>query len=484
MPDGSSVLQKTPTERILIVDDEVAILESLELLLNKAGYITATADSGLACLDALAAENCDLVLLDQMLPDKPGLEILAEIRKQDLRLPIMMLTAFGSIEMAVKSIQLGANNFLTKPWSNNKLLLEIEQALTRHRLEEENARLRSQLGFQAGLENIIGKSKPMKHVFSLITQIAPTPSTVLISGESGTGKELVAKAIHANSPRIEKPFITVNSGSVPVDLMESTLFGHVKGSFAGALKDRKGSFELAHQGTIFLDEVGTLSPELQSKLLRVIQEREFTPVGSNDPTQIDVRIIAATNDNLFAAVKEGRFREDLYYRLNVIGIELPPLRERPGDLPLLIQHYLTFFCKREQNNYLDGTEKSTLQFSADALRILMDHNWPGNVRELRNTVERAVVLAKKRELGPEVLPKLMLEQNGLILPQIHEDFQPLPRSSLPEIVENFERNLILGQLKKHKYSQTETAKTLCVALSTLNQKIQRLGIKVKQLKSD
>ncbi len=485
MPDLLSAGSRQPFDaprrgRILVIDDEADIRGSLELLLTLERYAVSTAATGAEGIRAAERFPHDLVLLDLMLPDRSGLEVLEELRKMDKSLPVLMLTAYGSVETAVKALRLGADNFLTKPWSNEKLLLEIQQALTRRRLEEENARLRGELQQRYSFENIVGKSEEMQRVFSLVAQVAPSRSTVLICGESGTGKELIAKAIHANSPRSGKPFVPVNSGSIPVDLLESTLFGHVKGAFTGAVQNRKGCFDLAHEGTIFLDEVSTLSVDTQAKLLRVIQEREFMPVGSTEMVRVDVRIIAATNEDLDAAVTEGRFREDLFYRLNVIGVNLPPLRERRDDVPLLVDHFLTMFCRREKNDYLDENNASTLRFSTDAMRILMDHEWPGNVRELENVIERAVVLATGAELPPEVFPESLLAAHGMVVPREIRKFQPVAGASLSEIVEEFERKLIESQLEKHGFNQTETAKAFRVALSTLNQKIQRLGIQSRK----
>ncbi len=485
MPEFSSTsstqsIDSLTKGRILIIDDEADIRDSLETLLTLERYTVSTAATGTEGIEAAARSPNDLVLLDLMLPDLSGLEVLEQIRKNDKSLPVVMLTAYGSVETAVQAIRAGANNFLTKPWNNEKLLLEIHQTLIRRRLEEENARLRGELQQRYSFENIVGKSDEMQRIFSLVAQVAPSRSTVLISGESGTGKELIAKAIHANSPRAGKPFVPVNSGSTPVDLLESTLFGHVRGAFTGAVQSRKGCFEIAHEGTIFLDEVGTLSIDTQAKLLRVIQEREFMPVGSTDTVRVDVRIVAATNEDLEVAVAEGRFREDLFYRLNVIGVQLPPLRERRADVTLLVEHFLTAFCRREQNAFLDENKNSTLAFTSDAMRILLDHEWPGNVRELENVIERAVVLATDAALGPEVFPDSLLAANGVVVPREMRNFQPVPGASLSEIVEDFERKLVESQLEKHGFNQTETAKAFRVALSTLNQKIQRLGIEVKK----
>ena len=292
----------------------------------------------------------------------------------------------------------------------------------------------------------------------------------------------MAQVIHKSSPRAAKPFVTVNSGRIPEELLESTLFGHIRGAFAGATRDRRGCFEVAHEGTLFLDEVSTLSQETQIKLLRVIQEREFVPVGSDDPVTVDVRIIAATNGDLAASVREGRFREDLFYRLNVIEIGLPPLRDRIDDVPLLVEEFLAQFCRREKNHFLGRDGKSTLRFTPAALANLMAHDWPGNVRELRNAVERSVVLATREELGPDLLPESLAVTNraGSLAKRSAEASRP--GASLAEMVEDFERGVVLAALEKHGYNQTETAKSLRVALSTLNQKIQRLGIDVKSLR--
>ncbi len=485
MPEGVAATESRPaTGRILIVDDEPAIVDSLRLLLESEGYQVNSAATASECLESITSEPRDLVLLDLMLPDRPGLEVLHDIRKIDHTLPVVMLTAFGSIETAIEATRLGATNFLTKPWNNRQLLLEIQQVLARRRLEAENARLRSQLGSSGSSNRLVRKSRAMEAVFSLIDQVAPTSSTVLISGESGTGKQLVARAIHERSTRGDKPFVTINPETIPVELLESTLFGHVKGSFAGAARDREGCFAIANKGTIFFDEVSALSTETQSKLLRVIEEREFIPVGSIRPIQVDVRIVAATNEDLKAAADEGRFREDLYYRLNVIGIVVPPLRYRIEDIAPLIKELLTHFCRREKNHFLDHQQNSTLRFTPEALRILQAHSWPGNVRELRNAVERAVVLATGEELPPEVLPPSILKGNRQSAHSDPAGFQRVSGASLSEMVEGFERRLLVDVLDKHGFNQTETAKDLQVPLSTLNQKIRRLGIEVKGRRTD
>ncbi len=469
--------------RILIIDDEPAIVESLELLLKSAGHDVRSALTGAAGVEAVAREECDLVLLDLMLPDRSGIEVLTAIRAVDRTLPVVMLTAFGSIERAVEATRLGATNFLTKPWNNAKLLLEIGQTLERRRLEIENSRLRGQLGQAGSMGTLIGQSEAMLQMLVLIRQVAASTSTVLLTGESGTGKDLLAHAIHESSPRASKPFITVSSSRIPSELLASALFGHVHGAFPGATEDRQGCFAIAHEGTLFLDEVSTLPEKAQADLLRVLQDREIVPVGSNDPVAVDVRIVAASNADLEAAVRNGTFREDLYYRLNVIGIEVPPLRKRADDIPLLVEEFLTQICRSERNHFLDSERRSTLRFDPDAMRILARHSWPGNVRELHNVVERAVVLATSERLTPELLPERLTSRDvGQSRVDRGEGLQG-EGASLAEIMGDFERKLLTRELERHGYNQTETAKSLRVALSTLNQKIQRLGIRTRPRRS-
>ena len=327
-----------------------------------------------------------------MMPDRSGMEVLEEIRQRDRHTPIFMITAYGSIEVAVRAVKAGASDYFPKPWDNEKLLIEIERMIAKGRLEQENIILKKALKQRYSFPNIVGKSDRMQRILELAGQVASSRSTILVSGETGTGKELIAKAIHANSPRADEVFIAVNSGAFVPDLLESTLFGHVKGAFTGAIASQKGYFEVANRGTIFFDEIGTIGVDTQAKLLRVIQEREFRPVGSTEVARVDVRILAATNQDLKKAVDEGRFREDLYYRLNVINIVIPPLRERKEDIPLLLEHFFDKYC-RENEKYLDADGRSILRFEPEAVQILMEHSWPGNVRELENVVERAVVLA-------------------------------------------------------------------------------------------
>jgi DNA-binding NtrC family response regulator len=464
--------------RILVIDDEADIREGLELLLISEGYAPELAENGADGLRKMEQHAYDLVLLDLMMPDLSGMEVIEQVRKRDRETPIFMITAYGSVEAAVHALKLGANDYFSKPWDNEKLIIEIDRMLAGRRLETENTQLKRALKQRYSFPNIIGKSERMVRMLDLVGQVAEARSTILITGETGTGKELVAKAIHANSPRADQVFVAVNSGSLPPDLLESTLFGHVRGAFTSAVQSKKGYFEVADRGTIFFDEVGTLGPETQIKLLRVIQEKEFTPLGSTDPIKVDVRILAATNADLYQLVKEGKFREDLYYRLNVINIAMPPLRERREDIPLLVGHFFTFYC-RQNNKFLSPAGESLLSFQPDALQVLMEHNWPGNVRELENVVERAVVLANDSAVPLDVLPDPLLQANGIRLHR--KDGGPLPAdASLFEIVNDFERRVILERLEQCTWSQTEAAESLHVPLSTLNQKIKRLDIKIRR----
>jgi DNA-binding NtrC family response regulator len=401
-----------------------------------------------------------------------------EVRQRDRETPIFMITAYGSVEAAVKALKLGANDYFSKPWDNEKLIIEIDRMIDRRRLEYENTHLKRALKQRYSFPNIIGKSDRMVRMLDLVAQVATSRSTILITGETGTGKELVAKAIHANSPRAEQMFVAVNSGSLPPELLESTLFGHVKGAFTSAIQSKKGYFEVADRGTIFFDEIGTIGPETQIKLLRVIQEKEFTPLGATEPIRVDVRILAATNADLLQLVREGKFREDLYYRLNVINIALPPLRERKEDIPLLVDHFFTHYC-RENAKYLDSAGRTMLRFQPEATQVLMEHTWPGNVRELENVVERAVVLAAEPTVPVDVLPDALLAANGIRLNR--GEGVPLPSdASLFEIVNDYERRTILERLEQCGWSQTEAAESLHVPLSTLNQKIKRLDIKIRK----
>src|SRR6266404_9239424 len=463
---------------ILVIDDEPDIRESLEVLLSSEGYRVELAGNATEGLKRLESSTFDLVLLDLMMPDKSGMEVLEEIRGRDRDTPIFLITAYGSVEVAVTALKRGANDYFSKPWDNEKLLIEIDRMISKRRLERENTELKRALRQRYSFPNIVGKSERMLKILDLVGQVAASRATILITGETGTGKELIANAIHAYSVRAEHTFVPVHSGSMPPDLLESALFGHVKGAFTGAVASRKGYFETANRGTIFFDEIGTISQETQAKLLRVIQEREFMPVGSTDTIKVDVRIIAATNAELKRLVEEGKFREDLYYRLNVINLVLSPLRERKEDIPLLIEHFFTKYC-RDNEKFLDSEGKSQLRFEPDAMQLLMDYNWPGNVRELENAVERAVVLASQTTVAVDVLPDSILQAGGVRIRRDESGTLPAD-ASLFEIVADYERRKIIETLETVNWSQTDAAEKLSIPLSTLNQKIKRLTIDVRR----
>jgi DNA-binding NtrC family response regulator len=456
---------------ILIIDDEMAIRESLQTLLEMEDYVVDSAETGEEGLNKISEQPYDLILLDFALPDRNGLEILRDLRDRDPSLAVILITAYGTVENAVLAMQGGAANFIQKPWDNEKLLADVRAAIGRRRAEEENVQLKRALKQRYNFENIIGKGDPMLKIFDLVAQVAPSRSTVLLQGESGTGKELIAKAIHMNSPRKDRPFVPVNTGAMPTDLLESTLFGHVKGAFTSAIASKKGLFEIADRGTLFLDEIGTMSMETQSKILRVLQDKKFMHLGGISEIQVDVRIIAATNVDLRQLVKEGRFREDLYYRLNVISIDLPPLRGRKEDIPLLVEYFIEKFAQEN--------ERGPRQISPEALRCLMDYSWPGNVRELENVIERAVVLSSGSTIGVDLLPdNIVGRSTGLQL------LEHRPDASLFELVEECERRLIIDMLEKCNWNQTEAAERFRIPLSTLNQKIKRLSIEIKKRTRD
>ena len=453
--------------RILVIDDEVGIRESLEILLALEGYTIRLAADGEEGLRILDQESFDLVLLDLSLPGQSGMELLPQILERYSELPIIMITAYGTVNNVVEAIRTGAENFVQKPWDNEKLLADIRSAIARHRAEEENLHLKRALKERYSFANIVGKSEPMLRIFDLVAQVAPSRSTVLIQGDSGTGKELIAKALHAYSPRRDKPFIPVNTGSVPSELLESTLFGHVKGAFTSAVASKKGLFEVANCGTLFLDEIGTMGMDTQAKILRVLQDRRFMHLGGIQEIQVDVRIIAATNIDLRQAVRDGHFREDLFYRLNVITIDLPPLRNRREDIPLLAQHFLERYSKENQ--------LAARKLTAEAMRALVDYDWPGNVRELENAIERGVVLSSGPLIGAELLP-------GHITGRSFQDalIEHNPNASLFDILEDIERRIIIEKLERSNWNQTEAAEQFRIPLSTLNQKIKRLNIEIRK----
>ncbi|MGC1361234.1 MAG: sigma-54 dependent transcriptional regulator [Silvibacterium sp.] len=459
--------QSGDAQRILIIDDEAAIRESLETLLELEGYVVETAINGEDGLERIEERFYDLILLDLALPGKSGLEILPLIRERHPSLPVIMITAYGKVDNVVDAIRSGAQNFVQKPWDNEKLLADIRSAIGRYHAEEENIQLRRAMKQRYSFSNIIGKSDVMLRIFDLVAQVAPSRSTVLIQGESGTGKELIAKALHSNSPRKDKPFVAVNTGSMPTDLLESTLFGHVKGAFTSAIATKKGLFDVANTGTLFLDEIGNMGMDTQAKILRVLQDKRFMQLGGVQEIQVDVRIIAATNVDLRQAVRDGKFREDLFYRLNVISVDLPPLRSRREDIPLLAAHFLKYYA--EEN----GLPPRSL--APDALRALVDYDWPGNVRELENAIERGVVLSSGPVIGSELLPGHLTGRSYSASLLEHN-----PDASLFDILEDIERRIIVDKLEHCNWNQTEAAEQFRIPLSTLNQKIKRMNIEIKK----
>jgi len=450
---------------IHIIDDEPVIHDVLAQLLTSEGYEVEISGSGEEALAKFPSQSFDVILLDLLMPGIDGIETLRRIKRIDPQAAVIIITAYGSVESAISAMKIGALDYVQKPFKHDDLLVVLEKALERKRLQDENVRLKDELRQRFGFANIIGKSQAMKAVFELIKAAAPTRSTILLEGESGTGKELVARAIHVNSNRSEAPFVTVNSGSLPPDLLESHLFGHVKGAFTGAVALKKGLFEAADLGTIFFDEISSISLETQAKLLRVMQEKEFMRLGGTQTIKVDVRILAATNTNIEELIAEKAFRKDLFYRLNVIKIVIPPLRQRKEDIPLLVKHFLEVYG-RENQKEIEGV-------SEDVLEILDAHSWPGNVRELENLIERAVVLARSKVLTRDSLPPFLLNRSGVDDEAVLAAEESL---DLRDRTQAFQKKIILAALKKTKGVQNKAAALLGVKATTLNEMIKRLGI--------
>jgi two-component system response regulator PilR (NtrC family) len=457
---------------VLVVDDEEVMREILEALLTREGYRVKLASSGEEGLELARGTSFDAAIVDVMMPGIDGITTLEELKKIDEDLPVVMVTAFASVETAISAMKRGAFDYVTKPFKNDEVILVVRNAVERRQLVAENAALRQSLHAQAQkFSGIIGRSPRMRQVFNLIMQAAPSRSTILITGESGTGKELVARAIHANSPRADRAFVTVNSGNLPPDLLESTLFGHVKGAFTGAINPKKGLYDLADKGSIFFDEIGNIAPETQAKLLRVMQEREFMRLGGMETIRIDARIIAATNCDLKEMVDEGRFREDLYYRLHVINIYLPPLRERKDDIPPLAQHFL--------EKYAEENGKADIELKPEALDLLMEYNWPGNVRELENVIERAVVLSPSAIIGADLIPDHVRTAPSFRIPNF---VVPPEGLSFKDVITNVERRLIESTLEAAGGVQKKAAELLRIKPTTLNEMIKRHDIGARRRK--
>ncbi len=455
---------------IHIIDDEPIIHEVLGDLLTAEGYKVESSLSGEEAISKHTPQSFDLILLDLLMPGMNGMEVLKKLKKIDPTAVIIIITAYASVESAISAMKIGAFDYIQKPFKHDELLLTIERAKEHKKLQDENVRLKDELKRKFSFENIIGKSKLMHSVFELIKASAPTRSTILIQGESGTGKELVARAIHQNSNRAHAPFIVVNSGSLPPDLLESHLFGHLKGAFTGAVSDKKGLFEAADKGTIFFDEISSISLETQAKLLRVMQDREFMRLGGTSTLKVDVRVIAATNTDLEDLIVEKEFRQDLFFRLNVIKIELPPLRDRKEDIPLLVKHFLDMYS-RENNKEIIG-------ISEDVMEVFENFDWPGNIRELENLIERAVVLTKTKLITRESLPPF------LYAPPAKEEntFNPaVNRGSLKEQTQLFQKRWIMEALRKTNGVQKKAAEFLGLKPTTLNEMIKRFEIDLNDL---
>jgi two-component system, NtrC family, response regulator PilR len=451
---------------ILVIDDEEIMREILETLLVRDGYEVRLASSGEEGLDLARALPFDAALVDIMMPGLDGIATLDELKRIDEDLAVLIITAYASVESAISAMKAGAFDYITKPFKNEEVLVVVRNAMERRRLVHENRNLRQNIQERYHkFANIIGKSPRMRQVFDLIIQAAPSRSTILIQGESGTGKELVARAIHSNSSRADRSFVTVNSGNLPPDLLESTLFGHVKGAFTGAVYPKKGLFDLADKGSIFFDEIGNVPLETQAKLLRVIQERDFMRLGGMETIKVDVRIIAATNQDLRQMMEEGKFREDLFYRLHVISIQLPPLRDRRDDIPLLVHHFL--------EKYGEENKKSGLEVTPDALDLLTEYDWPGNVRELENVVERAVVLAVESRIGVELIPDHVRKAPRFQVPQF---VVPPEGISFKDVITDFEKRLIESTLEAAGGVQKRAAELLHIKPTTLNEMIKRYDI--------
>lgn len=448
---------------ILVVDDEVNVLESFQGILED-DYRVLTATSGEEALKKVEKENLDIVLLDIKMPGMDGTEVLRRIRKMSENVDVIMVTAVKTMRTAIEAMKLGAYDYITKPFDVDEVIVSIKRALERRCLAREVSYLRSEVAKPVKFDNIIGTSEKMREVYEIVSEMAKNDVTVLICGESGTGKELIARAIHFNGLRKDNPFITVDCASIPENLLESELFGHEKGAFTDATSQKLGRFELANHGTLFLDEIGNLKLDMQGKILRALQEREIQRVGGVKTIKIDVRIISATNIDLKKATKEGKFREDLYYRLNVVPIELPPLRERKEDIPLLMRHFLRIFNREFGKRIKDITP--------EAMEFLVNYRWPGNVRELRNVIERLVALIKE-----EVISHKRLPLDILLTVNTEENNIGKEGMLLKKAREQFEKQFILGILEKVNWNQIEAAEILGIHRNTLMLKIQNLGIK-------
>lgn len=464
--------------KILIVDDEEIVIRSCLRILGDSGYVVESAQDGWEALRRVDEDHYDVIILDIMMPKIDGLKVLQHVKERHPDIDVIMVTGLSEIQTAVKSMKLGAFDYIPKPFDPDELKLVVERALERRRLLQENRSLKDEVSSKYRFENIIGSSPQMQNVYRLIAQCAPTNSTVLITGESGTGKEMIARAIHYNSLRKDQPFVTVDCNTLSEHLLESELFGHVKGSFTGAVANKRGMFDIANNGTLFLDEFGNIPLSTQAKLLRVIQEREFRPVGSTNVQSTDVRLITATNKDLKALVAAGTFREDLYYRINVFPIHSPALRERRDDIPSLAFHFLKFFCKE--------LEKPVAEISDGAMNLLVNYGWPGNVRELENTIHRAVILAADNVIREAHLVNICdtSPRRDLEVPRTNEDLKRIKKIAREKSVEDVEKLFILETLKRNASNVTRSAEETGMLRANFQALMKKYNIRVRDTENN
>jgi two-component system response regulator PilR (NtrC family) len=457
--------------KILVVDDERSMREFLGIMLAKEGYSVTQCPDGETALKQVEEDIFDMVIMDIRMPKMDGIAVLEQIKEMAPETIVIMITAFASTDTAVRAMKKGAYDYITKPFKIDEIKLIIHNALEKKALEKENILLKRLVETKFSFDQIIGQSPKMIAIYELMEKVAPTKTNILITGDSGTGKELVAKAIHFNSPRRDKAFVTLNCGAIPENLLESELFGHMKGAFTGAMYNKRGLFEVADGGSIFLDEIGELPLSMQVKLLRIIQDKEFTRVGGTEPIKVDVRIISASNKDLEEAVREKKFREDLYYRLNVIQIKLPLLRERKEDIPLLAEH---FFRK-----YVQELDKEVREISPDAVKLLVNYDYPGNVRELQNIIERAIALETNKTLTAENLESYINEQQGV--KSIDDTLFDIPAEGidLEKVVEDLERNLLLKALQRAKGVKKKAAELLNINFRSIRYRLEKYGINTR-----
>lgn len=454
--------------RILVVDDEESIREFLEIMLKKEGYEVSCAEDGQIALDLLKKKSFDLVISDMQMPNMTGMELLKQVKDQYSDVVFMMITAFGTTETAVEAMKMGAYDYITKPFKIDEVRINIANALRSQNLEVENRNLKKELTKEYNFQNLVGNSEPMHRIFEMIRRVSQTPTNILITGESGTGKEVIAKAIHYNGPLKDEPFVTVNCGAIPESLMESEMFGHKKGSFTGAIADKSGLFEVADGGTLFLDEVGELPLSIQVKLLRAIQERIIRRVGGTEDTKINVRLMAATNRNLEDMVKEGTFRQDLFYRLNVININSPSLRERSDDIPSLANHFLKKYNQRLGKN-IEG-------ISQEAMDVLKKYNYPGNVRELENIIERTVALEAGSSILPESLPPFVNTPSGRKMASSHEIEVTEDGLDLDKVMGQIEKEILVKAIHAAGGVKKKAAKLLSITFRSMRYRVEKYNL--------